>query len=45
MIIGVLHFSMLSVFAAMSRRFSPNTVRAGNRSTEAAGGTAHAQPL
>ena len=42
MIIGLLHFSMLTVFAAMGRRFTPNSVNHGKASNPAdAGGTMH----
>ena len=38
MIIGLLHFIMLTVFAAMGRKWNPDT-KVGNRLVEATGGT------
>lgn len=42
MIIGLMHFTMLTVFAAMGRRLNPVTVRTGNAANEAEpAGTVH----
>ena len=42
MIIGLMHFTMLTVFAAMGRRLVPNTLKTGNGgSVVEAGGTVH----
>ena len=42
MIIGLMHFTMLTVFAAMGRRLNPVAVRTGNAAKEAEpAGTVH----